>query len=217
MRLKYSTYSDVGMHRVENEDKEAVHVTDDRAIFIVSDGMGGHRSGKEAANRAALAFLGAVIAENTPSEAGHAADAAVLSIEGRFSNRSPGATLTALVITDAGAQIAHAGDSEAWLLTATGKFEKLTRDHSGMFGLDNFCGLGQNFDGFFVDVIGRPANVGDKFLLATDGLTKHVKAAELPDLMRRVSTKDLAVYLVELANERGGCDNTTVIAVEVCE
>jgi protein phosphatase len=214
------------MHRVDNEDYGAVseelynNGTVSRGIFVVCDGMGGHRSGKLAAEKAANAFMRVMLALETgvtPSEAAKAADAAVLSIEGGFSDRSPGATLTALIMTDAGVQIAHVGDSEAYRLTAAGEFEKLTKDHSGMFGLDNFCGLGQNFNGFFCDVTGRSLQVGDKFLLATDGLTKHVKPAELPDLMRRVATKDLAVHLVELANERGGCDNTTVIAVEVRE
>ena len=111
--------------------------------------------------------------------------------------------------------MAHVGDSEAYRLARDGGFEKITRDHAGMFGLDNFCGLGANYSGFFTDVVGRAAQPGDRFLLATDGLTKHVKHEEVRDIMRRVMTNNLAVYLVELANERGGYDNTTVIAVEV--
>lgn len=222
MRLKYSGYSDVGMHRVENEDAWRAVVSigadsDAGGIFVVSDGMGGNRAGKEASQRAVNAFLMALADGKNTREAGHAADEAVMSIEGKFSDRSPGATLTALVISDRNAQVVHAGDSEAWILPAEGGFTKITRDHASGWGLDNFCGLGQNFDGFKVDLAEMEIKVGDKFLLATDGLTKHVKASELPDIMRRVATKDLAVHLVELANERGGCDNTTVIAVEVCE
>lgn len=223
MRLKYGSHSDVGMHRVDNEDVGVSDVELDgagklsRGIFVVCDGMGGHRSGAEAAKRASEAFVAAIKADKNATEAGTAADEAVMSIEGKFSDRSPGATLTAMVITQTGVRVVHAGDSEAWVFPARGGFAKITRDHASGWGLDNFCGLGQNFDGFKVDLAEMEIKVGDKFLLATDGLTKHVKASELPDIMRRVATKDLAVHLVELANERGGCDNTTVIAVEVCE
>ena len=215
MRIKYSVHSDVGMHRVENEDVGLVDVAEHRAVFVVADGMGGHRDGKKAAQCAATGFLRAINTGKVPSAAAKAADEAVLELEGGFSDRSPGSTLTALILTAEGAQIAHVGDSEAYRMTAAGDFEKITRDHSGMFGLDNFCGLGENYNGFFTDVVGRPMQPGDRFLLATDGLTKHIKETELPSIMRRVTTKDLAVHLVELANERGGCDNTTVIAVEV--
>lgn len=216
MRVKYSLHSDVGMHRVENEDAALVDVAETRAVFVVADGMGGHRNGQLAAARASSAFLRAIGSDSTPSEAGKAADEAVQSIEGGFSNGSPGSTLTALILTAEGAQVAHVGDSEAFRLARNDGFEKITRDHTGMFGLENFCGLGANYGGFFTDVVGRAAQPGDRFLLATDGLTKHVKHEEVRDILRRVMTKDLAVYLVELANERGGCDNTTVIAVEIC-
>ena len=219
MNFRFSAETDVGMHRVENEDALIVDVCEDpggnRGVFVVADGMGGHREGAKAAQEASRAFARAIIADKTPSESAQAANDAVMAIEGRFSYGSPGSTLTALILSDAGAQIVHVGDSEAFRLTAAGEFEKITRDHASGWGLDNFCGLGANFGGFFSDVVGRPAEVGDKFLLATDGLTKHVKAEELNQIMRRVMTKDLALHLIELANKRGGCDNTTVIAVEV--
>jgi serine/threonine protein phosphatase PrpC len=221
MKIRFSAESDVGMHRVANEDAFVVDIDEEdgktRGVFAVADGMGGHRDGERAAQEASRAFMQAIAGGKNPSEAAKAADDAVMAIEGRFSNCSPGSTLTALILTDAGAQIVHVGDSEAFRLTAAGEFEKITRDHASGWGLDNFCGLGANFGGFFADVLGRPVAVGDKFLLATDGLTKHVKAAELEQIMRRVMVKDLAQHLVDLANERGGCDNTTVIAVEVCE
>jgi len=214
-KLLSSAHSDVGQRRRQNEDR--FFASDELGLYVVCDGMGGHRSGALAAVCACEAFVSAIRSGKTPREAGVAADIAVRAIEGDDGSmhRSPGSTLTAIIISDAGAQVAHVGDSEAWRMSADGYFQKITRDHSGMFGLDNFCGLGTNHGQFFVDVTGKEANPGDRFIIASDGLNKHVSERELQTIWQDTRTESLARGLVDLCNERGGVDNITVICVEV--
>ena len=210
-----SAHSDVGLRRTANED--SFHADDALGLYVVADGMGGHRDGAEASKRAVAAFVRTIKSGGSPREAGRAADLGVRTIEGNrgYANLSPGSTLTAIILSAAGAQIAHVGDSEAWRMDKDGLFQKITHDHSGMFGLDNFCGLGDAHGQFFVDVVGREVNPGDRFLLASDGLRKHLKEAEIQTALQTQAIEGMAERMVTICNERGGKDNITVIAIEV--
>lgn len=195
--MRFTAHTSTGLRRKENEDR--FHA--EPGLFVVADGMGGHRSGAEAAQRAVNAFVAAI--QSGGEAAARAANAAVLAIEGGYSHGSPGATLTAIVINGDRALVVHAGDSEAWRIGLAG-IKKLTQDHGSSWALENFCGIGE---GFRVDVFSVPALPGDRFVLATDGLTKHVMQCEI--------NGKTAEDLVDLADERGGKDNTTVIVIDI--
>ena len=69
-----------------------------------------------------------------------------------------------------------------------------------------------------VDVIGLETKPGDRFLLCSDGLSNLVDAEEIRvTLASERDPADVCKSLVGLANERGGDDNVTVIAVERTE
>lgn len=108
--MKFTAHTDTGLRRTNNEDR--YHA--EPGLFVIADGMGGHRSGAEAAQRAVDAFVAAIHAGKPGDEAARAANEAVLAIEGGRSSCSPGSTLTAIVITENRALLVHAGDSEAW-------------------------------------------------------------------------------------------------------
>lgn len=195
--MKFTAHTDTGLRRTNNEDR--YHA--EPGLFVIADGMGGHRSGAEAAQRAVDAFVAAI--QSGGEAAARAANAAVLAIEGGYSHGSPGATLTAIVINGDRALVVHAGDSEAWRIGLAG-IKKLTQDHGTSWGLENFCGIGEEFR---VDIAEVPALPGDRFVLASDGLSKHVMQCEIDG--------KTAEDLVDLANERGGKDNTTVIVIDI--
>jgi PPM family protein phosphatase len=56
---------------------------------------------------------------------------------------------------------------------------------------------------------------GDRVLLCSDGLTDLVKDEEILATFRETSLEDAGQRLVDLANERGGHDNITMIAIQV--
>jgi len=56
---------------------------------------------------------------------------------------------------------------------------------------------------------------GDVILLCSDGLTDLVSDIEIRDLLRIPDARLAAQYMIDLANERGGHDNTTVILLSV--
>jgi serine/threonine protein phosphatase PrpC len=139
-------------------------------------------------------------------------------------------TLSSLLVSGDYGFIAQVGDSRVYL-ARDGKVVQLTEDHT----LVNFrlkLGLitpeeaasapGKNVitravghqDYVEVDTLDLRAELGDRFLLCSDGLHGYLQDGELDQLLDG-DRHEVASSLIELANERGGRDNITVIVCDV--
>jgi PPM family protein phosphatase len=146
--------------------------------------------------------------------------------------RGMGATVTVLWIDGARLSIAHVGDSRAYLLR-NGNLQQLTNDHSlvaeqvrrGILTPQQASesdmqsvllrALGAHAD-VEVDVDETEIFPRDVLLLCSDGLTRMVTEPEIAgSLQAAADAESAAQKLVELANERGGLDNVTVIVARV--
>jgi protein phosphatase len=140
-----------------------------------------------------------------------------------------GTTLTAMLCSSGWMQLVHAGDSRAYLYR-DGRIRQLTDDHSWIAeqirnGLMTEAEAEHSqFKHVITRSIGYDAEVevdtpsviiqtGDCFLLCSDGLTNYVSEAELREIMGTCWFRRLPQTLVDLANERGGDDNITVVVV----
>ena len=140
-----------------------------------------------------------------------------------------GTTVTVAVSLADDLQITHVGDSRAYLLRGT-SLSRLTRDHTyvqqlverGQLSTDDAAKhqlrhiltgvVGGTSTEVDVDVDLVKLNDGDKLLLCSDGLTDLVTDADLARVMIEMTTSDEACHrLVDLALDRGGRDNITVI------
>jgi protein phosphatase len=206
-------------------------------LFVVADGMGAHAAGELASRMATekiamhyFRFPGADSVEALRT----ALAEANTEIHQRGQNNpefhNMGTTASSLAILPSGAVVAHVGDSRVYRLR-DGVLEQLTFDHSlvwemeasghshgGAWGpsipknvITRSLGPNASVD---IDVEGPfPVEAGDRFLICSDGLTGLVEDAEIGTLMDCLP-EDLAVrVLVDLANLRGGPDNTTVVIV----
>ena len=64
------------------------------------------------------------------------------------------------------------------------------------------------------DLYSRSLNEGDRLILCSDGLTRHVKPAEIAEIAKRHDEPEaIAQDLIDLANERGGEDNISVVVI----
>jgi PPM family protein phosphatase len=145
--------------------------------------------------------------------------------------RGMGTTATLLLIASGRAFLAHVGDSRCYLLRGD-TFVQLTEDHSlvneqvqaGLMTeaeartshLKNIITRSVGFEpDVAVDTLVLPLQPGDRFLLCSDGLTNLVQDPELAKKLAQPSIEQVPAALVELANDRGGDDNITVICLEV--
>jgi protein phosphatase len=216
-------------------------------VLVVCDGMGGHMSGREASQRAVgtiFQYLEAVAPTSAPGVALRTsverAGRAVYDLGGPSSNAlRPGSTCVAMLLHSGGLEIAHVGDSRGYLFRG-GQVYPITKDHSmvqqmvdaGILRPEEAIGhpeankitraLGMIPD---VDVELRPTPLttypGDIILICSDGLCDLVMPNDMLAIVQATrAAGGITVAcdkLVELANERGGHDNITVLMAEVLE
>ncbi len=143
-----------------------------------------------------------------------------------------GTTVTLAFIRNNRVIVAHVGDSRAYLVDGREHWiNQITDDHSfveallasghitpeqaAVHPMRNvlYRALGQ-VDDTEADIYSRNLAEGDRLLLCSDGLTRHVKAHELAEIAsQHHEPEEIAQKLVALANERGGEDNISVIVV----
>jgi protein phosphatase len=143
-----------------------------------------------------------------------------------------GTTCTTMVLIPEGVLVAHIGDSRCYRLRGN-VFEQLTFDHSMVWEMwaagsmtpeqvqqyvpKNIItrAMGRDWN-VQVDMEGPlPVQVGDTYLLCTDGLSGQITDKELGALLACLPPQKAARLLVDLGNLRGGPDNITLIVARV--
>lgn len=239
--------TDLGRIRENNEDKFEFFQPEDEdtlakkgSFYAVADGMGGHAAGQIASELALKTAIKAYYADSSPmieeslKAAIQQANGLIFEASRAIVERSGmGTTMTALVIRGEEAFIAQVGDSRCYLLR-DGKIRQITDDHSwvseqvklgvltkeeaSMSPFKNVItrSLG-NAPSVEVDIFHEEINEGDEYLLCSDGLSNEVTDKEMAEAMKRKSPSGAAQELVELALERGGRDNATLIILAIRE
>ena len=232
--IRFNAKTHVGRVRKVNED--SILVLPDQQIWVVSDGMGGHEGG-DYASRMVVDCIAVLPADMAPTEKlgqiRQAVQAAHRTIfhEAETRHATMGATVVALVLADGHFGALWAGDSRLYRLR-DGKIELLTTDHSivaalveaGQMNWDEAAkhpqsnaitravGVGEELE---LDKIRGDALPGDRFLLCSDGLNKYAGIAELGSALSGVPIEVVTENLVQMALDRGGADNVSVIVVDV--
>jgi protein phosphatase len=230
--------SDVGRVRRENQDAfgEFSSSAGER-LFVVADGMGGHRGGSTA-SRLCVEAIGRAFEGPEPAETrlrrGFAlANARIHEVaEADPELIGMGTTAVAVALSpDGSGALAWVGDSRVYRLR-DGVLEQLSADHSIVGEMVRSGALtpegaeAHPRRNELMRAIGPMQSVeaetrvlrhsnGDRFLLCTDGLWGPVPIAELAAVLG-TETPELAVKtLVAKANERGGPDNVTALVASV--
>jgi serine/threonine protein phosphatase PrpC len=206
-------------------------------VLAVSDGMGGADAGEVASALVVQSLRDAMMSahgdwDEATRQAVERANHEVWSAAKEPGKKGMGATVTAVCVHGTLAHIAEVGDSRAYLLR-NGRIRQVTRDQSFVQFLVDSGALKPEeaakypMKNVVLQAMGQKADVqvalgrlelrrGDRLLLCSDGLSGMVTAEEMRDAIDRARTTDAACNaLIDLANERGGEDNITVIIAEV--
>ncbi len=148
--------------------------------------------------------------------------------------RGMGTTTVAMLFDHNRVFLAHVGDSRAYLVRGT-TVAQVTEDHSlvneqirlGLITKDaarnhklkniitRSVGYQEDVE---IDTIVRPVEKGDRFILCSDGLSNLVEEHEILEVVgAAIPTEQAAQKLIDLANNRGGDDNITLIIAQVDE
>lgn len=233
--LLFSNCTDVGKIREKNEDYLGYFRQGRRHLFVVADGMGGEAGGHQA-SRTAVGEVEAFFDDNSAMDpvellrncvrVANEGCVAIQDVHPEF--KGMGTTLELLLVEGDLAWWAHVGDSRIYLIRE-GQARQLTVDHSrvqqmleaGLITEEEAAEhpqrhvlsrvVGHSLD-LEPDVTDAPfeMQIGDAFLLCSDGLCDLVSDDEMAWVVDRLGPQRACRRLVDIALERGGHDNTTV-------
>ncbi len=259
LALQVGTDVDPGLRRKHDPNEDTLFVTHGTipsassvptqfALFAVADGMGGHAHGQEASRlavdtlarsvcgflsgqqRRPDAFLSGLI------EGVRAANQAVYQRnQGQRDNM--GTTMTAALVINTTAYVAHVGDSRCYLYRPSAGLLQITHDHSVVVALVDvnviqpediythpmrnliYRSLGEKAT-VEVDGSTAPLAAGDILLLCSDGLWEMVRDPQIAAILSEPTSNPsnpsrTAHALIEAALAGGGEDNVSAIVVQV--
>lgn len=245
--IAYGAKTDLGRVRENNEDKFDFLEPDEPSVlatkgrtYAVADGMGGHSAGQVASELSLNVFIRSYYSDSHPDverslqKAVREANSYVVDVARTIPGRSGmGATLTAAVVRDDDLFIAQVGDSRCYLLRG-GEFQQITEDHSwvaeqvrsGTMTLEEAEAspfrnvITRSMGGapeVEADISAVKIQVGDRFLLCSDGLSGMVPHHEMAELLAQGSPSVAAWNLIDRANQYGGKDNVTAFVLHVVD
>jgi len=233
-RLVAYGQTDIGLMRDQNED--SFFIDDEHQVFAVADGLGGLPRGS-LASELAIQELAAYL--HTSSNKKELALEDVFArinkrvfLEGKSVSEEMGigTTLTVVHILGEVLKIGHIGDT-AVVLFREDSWNQLTRDHTmAQDMVDNLrpgeqayipdyfshtltkC-IGQ-LASVSADIFEHPVEPNDRVLIFSDGVTKTMELDEIHhNIMAAHDPQSFVQDLIKTANDRGGPDNITAVAI----
>lgn len=235
--IKWNTSADtnVGMVREINED--SIMTKSEVGLWAVADGMGGYEAGDVASKMIVSALsdiekhdhLDAFIDEIEDKIID--ANQRILEYsEIMHDGRTIGSTIVSLLIKGQVGVCLWAGDSRLYLLR-NNQLQQLSRDHSHVQELIDQGSISEEeainhpdgnvitravgtSDELYIDISTFNVQVGDTFLLCSDGLYNAVDEIEIEDQMRSHDTDNAVKQMVVKALENGAPDNVSIVMVK---
>ena len=224
MNQDYVYYSDKPVGRLPN-------------LYIVADGMGGHKAGDVASRYTVTQFVNHIKESNARNPISVIDDAILKANEELIELAATsedfdgmGTTLVVCSYIDKSLFIANIGDSRLYLINKE-KIRQITRDHSfveemvsnGEISRSNARthekkniitrAIGASMD-IISDIFEITYHQGDLILMCTDGLSNMVDDETIKDIVIKHQDLEIATKkLVDEANKNGGKDNISVLIV----
>ena len=239
--MKFSSITNIGRIRKENEDSFSNVSLNDVDFFIVADGMGGHSKGELASKMAANLFIDYVKGADLSAydsllklqeEAIRYANKEIFSLSCTEDYDRMGTTVVCLCIDHKNKvyHLSHLGDSRAYIYRDR-QLKRLTRDHSLVNDLLDSGSLTEDEAENFINksaitkAVGTEEKIkpdsrsfdmedGDLVSMVTDGLTNEISDEKIENIVKdKTDPYEISSLLIEEAINNGGRDNITVTTI----
>ena len=232
--------TDIGLKREINQD--SILVDSEISLFVVADGMGGHRGGEVAS--AMAVEVAQEIVEQKLGASGPVSPRDIIRSLFREASRKiflkstrdnpelmgMGTTLVVALCYNNKIYVGNVGDSRAYLFKESNLWQ-ITEDHSLVneqirAGIirpeDQEAVSGRNVitrsvgfeEEVVVDIVEREFVPGEIYLLCSDGLSGMVSNEKIADICRKNGPQKIVEQCVEAAKAAGGDDNISVIVIK---
>ncbi|HEY9131425.1 MAG TPA: protein phosphatase 2C domain-containing protein [Dyella sp.] len=231
--IEFGHGTHVGLRRTRNED--TYYADASLGLFLVADGMGGHRHGEVASALVRDAVTDLVTRGHTLVEAVRAADERLLQQSRGIHDGLPmGTTIAAVRMSGENYEVAWVGDSRVYLWQ--NQLRQISHDHSLVQELVEAGLLDQAqaarhpqrnvitqalgitaADQLHIGMARGRLQPGMCFLLCSDGLTEELSDSAIEEHIARrdLAAQECVDHLVLAALDRGGKDNVTAILARV--
>ena len=233
--------TDIGRKRELNEDY--IYATIDSRggldnLFIVADGMGGHKAGDFASKNTVETIVGEISRDKQTTDvetiirnAVDKANAYIFKCSMEDLNmRGMGSTLVVCTVKNNEAIVANVGDSRLYLIREK-EITQITKDHSYVEEMVNIGEINREEarnhpdkniitraigvkETVLADIFKVELKDEDKLLLCSDGLTNMLSDAEILEYIESMGLEEAVNKLVWEANNKGGLDNISAVLVE---
>lgn len=230
--------TDVGIVRSNNED--CIVLRQGLGLFVVCDGMGGHRGGEQASRSATETIVEQIEKGESLKNSILAAHRAICSLDlaqdGEKEHKGkPGSTVVALVTTASSWQVGWVGDSRCWMLSDTTEIEQITVDHTVVQQMVTWGDITPEEARSHPDRnrLSQALGTGEHepqvglregklqsdmiILLATDGMAMWNEPQQLGAILDTQPPSESVQQLIEASLAAGGHDNVSCIVVQCQE
>lgn len=237
-RLRWISFglSDTGKVRRHNED--SMLVRQEIGLWAVADGMGGHAKG-DVASRMVVESLKKVHEGTSLAKYIDDIEDRIIEVNQKLIEKAReskkkvtiGSTVVIMLAYDRYCVYIWAGDSRLYRLR-DGQLRRITTDHSqvelyveqGLISREEAMihphgnmitrAVGA-MDELHLDMDIQPLAAGDRYLLCSDGLTKHISDLELQQQLAGGNAEAACRRLIDLTLDRGAGDNVTAIVIDI--
>lgn len=239
--MKAYGMTDIGKKRVVNQDNIYVSTTpvgNLPNLFVVADGMGGHRAGDYASRYATDAVVES-ITNNAETDIKKIITKAVEDANSLVFKKSEenedfrgmGTTLVIAAISGDELTVANVGDSRLYLIEGS-IIKQLTQDHSLVAEMVRMGQIDEQearrrpdkniitraigiSDVIHADFFKSKVKDNEYVLLCSDGLSNMLEDSEMLSAVTGIAPLEKKTsMLIDLANQKGGKDNISVIIIE---
>lgn len=235
--IKWNTSSDTNVGMVRSVNEDSIMMNPDVGLWAVADGMGGYEAG-DIASKMIVSSLEDIVKEEHLDTIINNIEDKIIDANHRIleyaeimhDGRIIGSTIVSLLIKGQVGVCMWAGDSRLYLLR-NNQMKQLSRDHSHVQELldqgsiteeeavdhpdsnviTRAVGTGEEV---YVDINVFNVQVGDTFLLCSDGLYNAVDESEIEQQMKRNDADNAVKQMIVSALENGAPDNVSIIMVK---
>ncbi|MFT5427284.1 MAG: serine/threonine protein phosphatase PrpC [Gammaproteobacteria bacterium] len=228
--------TNVGKVRKHNED--SVLERPETGMWVVADGMGGHAAG-DIASQMIVNSLKKVHEGLSLERYIDDIEDTLITVNQKLIDKASesakrttiGSTVVMMLTYDKYCIYLWAGDSRLYRLRDS-ELRQMTTDHSqveqyveqGLISREEAAvhphgnmitravGATPNF---FLDMDIQEMKKGDRYLLCSDGLTKHTEDHEFQDILGNGSAEEICKEMIDITLDRGAGDNVTAIVIDI--
>lgn len=240
--IKSVSKTDIGKLRQLNQDFVFTSTLPLGALsnlFLVADGMGGHKAG-DYASKCAVETIIEMCSASKGKRVVSAISDAINEANTRIRRKAMedenmvgmGTTAVLATINEDTLTVANVGDSRLYVIAKDSTITQITRDHSlveemvRMGGIDRVSARNHPDKNIITRAIGATGNVnidffevplkdGDIILMCSDGLSNMIEDKDILSIAdSEEDLEEIATKLISTANENGGSDNISVVLIK---